>query len=505
MQVKVDKPRITWIMAVKNGMPYLGETLKSLADQTYENAEVLIWDNGSTDGSVELLLNWVPNLLPGRVVIDDPQENLATSFAKCVELCSTELIARIDADDICVPERLELQVDYMLRHPEVAVLGGNVIEIDASGDQKGMRRPLPTEPTQMLLSFIWENPLVHPTTLIRRSAVLACGNYRNVGPVNVEDYDLWMRIAARFPVANLDRVLLHYRSHPNSTTMLAARAKTLDAATEKCLFENSQLLYGCSGEEILQIRHRKLRSTLRTFRRIANYLELKNPEIQDLFFEPDFQAALFRAGQRILGRGRDRSFKNIVDWAKKLRRSAETAARARKSSLKRARQLTQWINWAVRRNGVTVGPGFNVRGGVSAFLQLNIGRGTDFGAQTLIDFSSAGSSGALKVGRFSRFDEQLELWVGEPIVIGTRVVIGRNCRISARKADCWRSEDSSSTTAMACGVIIGDDVRIGSCVFVTAGVIIGSGSEVLSGSVVTDSVPRDQVWGGAPASLVRRK
>src|SRR5438270_212199 len=103
--------RVTWLMPVKNGMPHLPATLQSIEAQTYQNWEVLVWDNGSTDGTLEELQRWIPSRLPGRIVSAEPL-SLGTSLARLVEAAETELCARIDADDVNYRERLEKQEEF---------------------------------------------------------------------------------------------------------------------------------------------------------------------------------------------------------------------------------------------------------------------------------------------------------------------------------------------------------------------------------------------------------
>ena len=133
--------RVTWLLPVKNGMPYLPETLASIAAQTYHDWEVLAWDNGSTDGTVEELQKWIPSRLPGRVITGQPL-SLGDSLAEMVQQCNTEFCARIDADDVNVPERLERQVAFLLAHPEVAVVGSQINRLRSAVLQVGNYREL---------------------------------------------------------------------------------------------------------------------------------------------------------------------------------------------------------------------------------------------------------------------------------------------------------------------------------------------------------------------------
>ena len=121
----MTSPLVTWLMPVRNGMPYLPLTLKSIAEQTYKNHRIIVWDNGSTDGTVEELRRWIPSRIPGMIVSERPMR-LGPSLAAMVEMAGTPLCARIDADDINLPERLQSQVQFMQAHPEVGVLGAQV-------------------------------------------------------------------------------------------------------------------------------------------------------------------------------------------------------------------------------------------------------------------------------------------------------------------------------------------------------------------------------------------
>ena len=116
----MSQPAVTLLMPVFNGMPFLPETLESIERQDYKNWEIIVWDNGSTDGTLEELHRWIPTRLPGRVISGEPLK-LGPSFARLVEAARSELCARIDADDVMFPKRLTMQVAFMQEHPEVGV------------------------------------------------------------------------------------------------------------------------------------------------------------------------------------------------------------------------------------------------------------------------------------------------------------------------------------------------------------------------------------------------
>jgi GT2 family glycosyltransferase len=207
-------PRVTWLMPVLNGMPYLLELLDSLVAQTYSNHEIIVWDNGSTDGSVELLQAYIPARIAGRVVVGQPLP-LGICRGRLVETAQTEFCAAIDADDVHHPTRLARQVAYMRDHPSLVALGCLPQLIDDSGN------PLPDwdypiEDAEIRWRTLWQSSLNAPSTLVRRDAVLRVGNYRNFN--NGEDLDLWIRMAQAGPMHNLPDRLVQYRRHLSNTT-----------------------------------------------------------------------------------------------------------------------------------------------------------------------------------------------------------------------------------------------------------------------------------------------
>lgn len=263
-------PRVTWLIPIRNGMPYLPETLASIEAQTYQNWEVLAWDNGSTDGTSEELRKWIPERLPGRIVTSIPL-TVGASLARMVEQCKTELCARIDADDINLPERLEQQVAFLERYPEVAVVGSQAYRIDSSGKTIEKFTKVPLRHRDILDLFLAYNVVLHSSVLFRRSAILAVGNYRDLP--NVEDYDLWLWVASRYQLANLDRCLIKHRIHERSTTEKARKQARLVQLTNECLVKHAPALYGCSTKEIQKLRLKRHPCSLLAFYRIAQYLE----------------------------------------------------------------------------------------------------------------------------------------------------------------------------------------------------------------------------------------
>ena len=158
-----------------------------------------------------------------------------------------------------LPRRLELQVEFLEAHPEVAALGTQPIPIDAEGRTTGNETvPFPESHEKIMLSLLCRNPICHPSLLLRRQAVLDSGNYRDIP--NVEDYDLWFRMAAKgFRFHNLPQGLLKHRVYDTSVSERSRLSGRQRALIDACVVENAPRLYGCSRESVRKFRERAYR------------------------------------------------------------------------------------------------------------------------------------------------------------------------------------------------------------------------------------------------------
>lgn len=209
----MGKPRVTWLLPVRNAEQTLESTLISIAEQDYPGRAqtVYVWDDGSTDATPALLRKWIGRELQGRV-LGNARIGTARALAQLVAGAQTELLARIDAGHVAETDRLIRQVDYLCDHRKVGVVGTQMSGLDG-------RQTLtdhPCDDAELRWSLRFTNPVSHPTLMLRRSAVLEAGNYRQVqdGP---EDYDLWVRMALIVRFATLSQSLLRYREPQRQT------------------------------------------------------------------------------------------------------------------------------------------------------------------------------------------------------------------------------------------------------------------------------------------------
>ena len=205
---------ITVLMSVYNGMPYLKNAIDSILQQTFSDFEFLIFDDASTDGTSQVLAQYALKDKRIKIITNDRNYGLGTNLAKGVEMAQTPWIARMDADDIAFPNRLELQLDYIINHPSVSVLGGYAIDIDGQGKTVSERK-VPTCDRQ-IKKLVWTNPFIHGTVLLHRESILKVGSYSNQ-LAKRQDYELWFRCTkADLQFANLPTPLIYYRFTDNT-------------------------------------------------------------------------------------------------------------------------------------------------------------------------------------------------------------------------------------------------------------------------------------------------
>lgn len=210
----MNHPQVTVLMPVYNAEGFVEGAIESILNQSFADFEFLIINDGSTDSTPDIITRYA--LHDSRIIIEHNPGNLqiAETLNRGLRLAKSPLIARMDADDISLPDRLAKQLDYMERHKDVVVCG-SAVSIIGKPDEVWLP-PLTDDAIRAKLFF--ESCLYHPTVIYRRDIILReLGGY---GPdtVPAEDFDLWMRLSAIPAVqfANLPDVLLRYRYSTNS-------------------------------------------------------------------------------------------------------------------------------------------------------------------------------------------------------------------------------------------------------------------------------------------------
>ena len=203
-------PKVSVIMAAFNEEDCIENSLKSLINQTYKNWELIIIDDGSSDRTLEIIQRFQD--LDDRVFLySNPQNSgLAQSLNSAVEKTDGDYIARADADDISVPERLEKQVDFMLQNPSIDI-AGSAAYLTNNYHQKGISKPALSHHEISNLPFL-KTKVIHPSVIMKNSFFEKFGYY-DCNLKRSEDKELWIRAiknGARF--ANLEEPLIYYET-----------------------------------------------------------------------------------------------------------------------------------------------------------------------------------------------------------------------------------------------------------------------------------------------------
>ena len=209
-------PIVSVVMPVYNAGPYLAQAVDSILEQTLDDLELIVVDDGSGDGSRELLAQRAQR--DQRVqLVDQDHAGVTAALNTGLKAVRGRFIARMDADDVAAPCRFERQHAYLESYPRVVAVGTAVLQIDPDGLPIAIsRRP---EDHETLVEELNQGRggLAHPTAFMRREAVEACGGYDERYRVG-QDKPLWTALAKQGRLANMPDVLLCYRRHLKSIT-----------------------------------------------------------------------------------------------------------------------------------------------------------------------------------------------------------------------------------------------------------------------------------------------
>jgi hypothetical protein len=205
----MSTPAVSVVMSVYNGGRHLPNAIESILNQSFNDFEFIIIDDGSTDDSPEALTYYSKR--DSRVnVLRHDNRGLIDSLNRGCSLARGEYIARMDADDVAVTDRLLWQMQFMIANPRVAVLGGAAQFINDHGTIL-CNAQYPCDNKTIQSTLLHTNVFWHPAVLMRKADFHRAGGYRRIQ--DAEDYDLWLRMAEYGEMANLPQVILKYRVH----------------------------------------------------------------------------------------------------------------------------------------------------------------------------------------------------------------------------------------------------------------------------------------------------
>lgn len=201
----MNTPLVSVVLSTYNDEKFIEESIKSVLAQTYQNFEFIIWNDGSTDNTEKIIKSFIDERI--RYFY---HEN--TGLGQALRLACQEVkgkyIARFDGDDVCLPNRLEDQVDFMEHHPDYVLISGNLITIDDNNNEYG-RSYICTWDKSLRKMFQYSSPIIHPASMFRTDVYKKTNGYLNMR--RCQDHFLFAQMINYGKVANLKQPLIKYR------------------------------------------------------------------------------------------------------------------------------------------------------------------------------------------------------------------------------------------------------------------------------------------------------
>ncbi|MBT0667244.1 glycosyltransferase [Novosphingobium profundi] len=229
-------PAISVAMSVYNAERFLADAIDSVLGQSFADFEFLIVDDGSTDGSADIICAYAGRDARIRPVIRE-NRGLIASLNELLERAQAPLFARMDADDVCLPERFGAQHTFLEAHPDYGVVGTWTLDIDEAGKPYRLHgRDHPVDHASFLEAIEKDQPLIcHPAAMMRRDVVRSVGGY-HAAFRHCEDYDLWLRLASVTRLGNIPERLVRYRHYDEQVSSRHITEQQIGAAIAKTAY-----------------------------------------------------------------------------------------------------------------------------------------------------------------------------------------------------------------------------------------------------------------------------
>lgn len=241
--IEAIKPAVSIVMAVYNGERFLRPTIDSILSQTYEDFEFLIVNDGSTDKTESIVKEYCDD----RVILINNDRNIGqtASLNNGFHNARGKYIARTDAGDISLPERLLKQYQYLESHPDVDILGTAAFQYDMTGNFRGSVF-MPNGPSAILQRIFFACPVVHVSVMMRRDRILQLGGYDESYRI-LADYGLWTRALQHgYRFWNLKDVLTGYLVDPDSFGASHGKGRSIQEASQIIC----DLAFALSGDQL---------------------------------------------------------------------------------------------------------------------------------------------------------------------------------------------------------------------------------------------------------------
>jgi glycosyltransferase involved in cell wall biosynthesis len=223
-------------MPVLNAVPFLNEAVDSVLAQSFGDFEFIVVDDGSSDGSLEVLHEYARRDARVRVLQNSANIGVAQTLNRGLAECRGEYVARMDADDVALPERFARQVEFMDSRPDVGVCG---TWFTAFGELDGTYRHPEDGEDIKIAHLLRDSAICHPTAFMRRALLQRTGIRYPEGNFPAQDLWLWVRLGFVSKLANIPEALLRYRIHPRQVSGVKRSAQSRKAAEAQLFFASS--------------------------------------------------------------------------------------------------------------------------------------------------------------------------------------------------------------------------------------------------------------------------
>lgn len=210
------KPLISVVMSAYNAQRYIGNAIGSILNQTFKKFELIIVNDASIDKTPDIIRSYAKKDSRIKIINNKTKLDIASSLNKGIHAAKSNLIARMDADDIAFPNRLELQYELINSSKNIAVVGANIEIMDEAENGIAIRR-YPTSSKKLKKCLFRYSPFAHPVVVFRKNMFEKAGGY-NPKYSPTEDLDLWFRLGRKHEFKSINKLLLRYRLSTKSSS-----------------------------------------------------------------------------------------------------------------------------------------------------------------------------------------------------------------------------------------------------------------------------------------------
>jgi glycosyltransferase involved in cell wall biosynthesis len=254
----IKRPKISVLMPAYNAEAYISEAIASVLRQTFRDFELLVVNDGSTDKTEDIIQSFYD---PRVVLINKDHEGIAAALNMGLKLAQAPYIARFDADDVCLPQRLEKQFDFLEDHPDYVLVGSDAEYILENGDFLFSFQCIAHSNDEVQRNLYVYCPFIHSAVMYRRDEVIKAGGY-SIQAHTFEDYLLWTSLGKAGKMQNLREPLIKVRFNASSVTIderwrgerfrqLKRQATTRGSITEE---ESDELLAIIKRQDVRKIK-----------------------------------------------------------------------------------------------------------------------------------------------------------------------------------------------------------------------------------------------------------